>query len=111
MEKYIEEVTAEEAKENIINQTIADKTGSDKETIEKLPTEVKDALVTAVSSMEESLFDDLWDDEMSLLENVSSIVKEMSIREASETSVINAIVKFTGMKFEEATEVFENTRA
>ena len=110
MKKYIEEVNPEEAKKKIVTDAIVAKTGADPETVDSMSDEDRDVLVTAVANMEESLFDDIWDDEMSLLENISHLVKEMTIRESSQESIIDSIMLHTGMKFEEATEAFESAR-
>lgn len=111
MEKYIEEVTAEEAKKDIVTDAIVAKTGADPKVIDDMSDEDRDTLISAVANMNESLFDDIWNDEMSLLENISTLVKKMVIREASEDIIINVISKKTGMKLDEATEVFKSIRA
>lgn len=111
MEKYIEETTAEEVKKNLVTDAIVSKTGADPEVIKNMSDEDRDTLAVAVSTMEESLFDNIWDDEMSLLENISFVVKEMTLKEAADSEIIDTIVKFSGMKIEEATEAFESVRA
>lgn len=108
MEKYIEEVNQEDL-ELARKKNVADTFGIESDALKEVPEDKIEELEVAASKVTESIFDELWNDEMSLLEKINIIIDNM--KESTSTEVIQTISSLTGMKFEEATEVFENLRA
>ena len=108
MEKYIEEVNQEDLL-LARKKTVADAFDIEPDALKDIPEEKVEELEVAASKVTESIFDELWNDEMSLLEKINIIVDTM--KESTSTEVVQTISKLTGMKFEEAAEVFENLRA
>lgn len=109
MEKYLE-ATPEEL-EAARNKLIADKLEVSEDDVNNvtstLSDEVKDDLEVAISKIDESLFDELFEEEMSLLEKVDKIINTMKLKKASVESIVEAISVCTGMKLEEALEVYK----